>query len=419
MVRVRLWIALVPCLGALAGCDTLLGIHELGVGTVPPGDADVAPDGMLILTDANPVTPQQNDAPRAPDIDARQCWGSTLQLCTTTPSTASLVVMGNLDTDNDADCDAVLPQVGQGGGNENSVAMITGLGSGGAAPPDVCVKSALDWTVASLRVTGHRPLVLFAIDTITIVSTLDDAYGISTAADSNDVQCPVLAAASKGAGASGGAYSTAGGGGGNTTSATGSPATAPLAAPSAIRGGCNGQESGGAGGAGGGAVYLLAGNEIDIGDNIFATGTGGGGGSGAPTSGSTTAGGGGGGGTGGFIGLEAGHAITTDSGYVVVARGCGGGGGGGAAYVVQQGKNGVQYNGQTGGTGKSGGANAASGGAGGTNGGGNGGSASPSKNGNNGASSGGGGGGGGGDGVIWVTGGSLPTGVASPPPIVR
>ena len=261
-----------------------------------------------------------------------------------------------------------------------------------------CVVAATAITInATLRGTGIRPLVLIASDSILINELVDvGSHRVPVeliGAGADPMSCTAGAAPGAGGGGAGGSFTGAGGTGGSgaTGGAGGRPAL-PLAAISELRGGCPGQDGNGSGrgaaGHGGGAIYVIAGNRIDItGPGINASGEGG-----AP--GMTSASGAGGGGAGGMIGLDA---PTIACGSTLIANGGGGGEGSGPAIQGASGSdpmgtgpadggNGNTTLGGDGGHGSAGtsGGPGASGGAGTTNAG----------------SSGGGGGGGGGAGLI-------------------
>lgn len=202
--------------------------------------------------------------------------------------------------------------------------------------PDACFVVAANITVGStslLQVTGSRPLVLLASDKITIAGTLDVASHLGAATGGPGTPDPACTAgtapgtdSSGGGGGAGGTFIGKGGngGGGNGANNGGAAANAPITSPMYLRAGCSGQNGaagggGGEGGHGGGAVYLIAGNEINLsGGRVNA--------SGAAGSTGSTRGGGGGGGSGGMIVLAA-TTITTDDNTIMIANGGGGAGG--------------------------------------------------------------------------------------------
>ena len=198
-----------------------------------------------------------------------------------------------------------------------------------------CVIAATDLTVsAKLGATGARPLILLASHTIhvTTTGTVDvGSHGGQAGAGADPVACPSIAASSSffATGGTGGSFVGLGGRGGGGGSAPGAAA----ATIDQIRGGCAGQngivffgggDAFGPGGHGGGAVYLIAGDSIDVSGEVLATGQGGGGGPMVPGAGEA-GGSGGGGGAGGMIGLDA--PSVTASGLLLASGGGGGGGG--------------------------------------------------------------------------------------------
>ncbi len=238
----------------------------------------------------------------------------------------------------------------------------------GGAP--VAVLSVTSLTIAegvTVVVTGRKPLLIVARETIEIGGVLDagsrvgltniDAHiaqtvqfgaganegcGLNIGGDGRDA--PTTGGSG---GGGGGGFQGAGGMGarGGSTSAAGGAGGA-VVPPSVIRGGCPGGASGPAGdiatapatrasqtrgGAGGGAIRLVAQQSITVAGSISA---GGAGGAGAPL---RSACGGGGGGAGGYIALEA--PTVTISG-ALGANGGGGGGGGGATDFGNEGADG-------------------------------------------------------------------------------
>jgi hypothetical protein len=274
--------------------------------------------------------------------------------------------------------------------------------------PDACFVVAANVTIQDATITGSRPLVIVATDTLTITGKLDIASHNTSGVLTNGpgVANPPTGAcggtvpegdSDGGGGGAGGSFQTKGGNGGTgydaTTVPNGGVAAAIMPTPTLLRAGCSGQTgaaggTGGGGGGGGGAMYLLAGNKIDLSAAVInASGAGG-----AP---GTSRGGGGGGGSGGMVVMyvdSTAGTITTTAATKIVANGGGGGGGGaqGADPDVTMATSAAL------GAGSSGGCS--------TNGGGNGGFlTTPGGNGGPGCNSGGGTmGGGGGGGVGYV-----------------
>lgn len=183
-----------------------------------------------------------------------------------------------------------------------------------------CVIAATNITIAAtLRADGKKPLVLIATDSIITTGLINLIGG----AGSNPSVCSTGTPPVGGGGHAGGSFVGLGGDGGfgSDGGAGGMPA-ASVTDVTELRGGCSGQGAGDvlAAGVGGGAVFLIAGNRIDIQGGINASGQGGG-------PGDSSFGGGVGGGAGGMIGFEA--PIITCNSLLLVAGGGGGGGGGG------------------------------------------------------------------------------------------
>lgn len=348
-----------------AGCDRVFELREVPTYQPPP---DAAPDAM-------------------------KCYGTGLLTICREPPTGDLILAGTFSTGVDSRCE-VLPQIDA---------------------RELCVITAGAITIRDgLAVVGGRPLVLLADTTIRIENVLDAA---SVRGDKNgpgaQLQCGTDGNGSDGSssGSAGGAGGTFGFRGGNgadgaagASDGFGSPLVTPLFD---VRGGCPGFRAGAVnsgsraqGGSGGGAVYLLAGEAIEV------TSTGSINASGAGGQRGDVASGGGGGGAGGLIVLDA---PTVTVGGELFARGGGGGGGGGTA----PGTNGLEATSATSGAG---------GGAAGTSGGGSG---APGCGGPNGTVGGfpttnpatfGGGGGGGACGYIRIYGNRTITGTLSPAP---
>lgn len=194
-----------------------------------------------------------------------------------------------------------------------------------------CVVAAATITVTGmLRATGSRPLVLLASEQIKVNAPIDvssrrntDPGAGADPAVCNPGTAPATAGSTSGGGA-GGSFTRLGGHGGDGASMSSGGLAGAAVLPASVttlRGGCPGQAGAGAsrppGGHGGGAVFLIAGNEIDVDSAIGAGGQGGGG---APV----MAQGGGGGGSGGMIGFDA-PKIVIGNGAAVFATGGGGG----------------------------------------------------------------------------------------------
>lgn len=258
-----------------------------------------------------------------------------------------------------------------------------------AGEPDACAIVAHEITVESLHPFGSRPLVLVALDVLTImdkgvldVGSTPDRLG----AASGTVACAQLAAPSGTcAGYAGGSFGGQGGpGGASVAGAAQSPGT--TTAPDGLRGGCASSRTGETqsslhDGMPGGALYLVAGTDLQILGDVLA---GGAGGSPGLSSGAFGAGGGG---SGGMIVLEA--PMIEVLGTVIAD----GGGGGGGASSAGTGKVGGSSLGRTQAKGGSGATGGGSGGGGSTGGTGDPGATSSSAC---------GGGGGGGTGVIYI-----------------
>lgn len=274
---------------AAPGCTKLLGIE----------DFTLAPDAAI----------------DAPNPDAQLCYGAGLApICLTTVPSGTVTLDTAFDT---TDCPGEV------------IAQPTG--------PELCVIAATQISVsATVTVTGARPLMLLATDTIAVPGSLDVSSRRSPArvgAGANFSDCgagtlPTNTSGGAGGGA-GGTFGTRGANGGDgaplgTVVNNNGTSPALLLPLTFVRGGCkaedggdSGANQGGAGGSSGGAVYLFAGTAIDVQGSIFASGAGGG-----P---SGLHAGGAGGGAGGLIGLEAPTINVTGT---LAANGANGGGGG-------------------------------------------------------------------------------------------
>jgi len=208
--------------------------------------------------------------------------------------------------------------------------------------PDACFVVARNVTIQDATITGSRPLVVVATDTLTIKGKLDvashNASGVLTSGP-GAINPPAGGCAGTapqtdsggGGGGAGGTFTTKGGNGGtgNAGAANGGIAANSMTMPMLLRAGCSGQTggaggTGGSGGGGGGAVYLLAGNVIDLSTaQINASGAGGAIG--------VNRGGGGGGGAGGMVVVFVDSPMGTIT-TAVTTRIVANGGGGGTGY---------------------------------------------------------------------------------------
>jgi hypothetical protein len=245
------------------------------------------------------------DAPAPPD--AQLCFGTGIvQLClASAPTDPPPISMTPLNTDTSPQC-----------------ASLT-------HGDNYCVIAATTFSIqTTLRATGSRPLVLLATDSITIGPagsvdvgshagpTPELGAGHDPLSSCDPPDFPPTTANNTSGGGAGGSFASIGGFGGNGAS-TGSShggfggSSTSSVEISKLRGGCSGQRgaggAGGAGGHGGGAVFLIAGNKIEVKGPVNAGGEGGKGGGVKAATASTPAsgGGGGGGGAGGMIGFDA------------------------------------------------------------------------------------------------------------------
>ena len=348
------WIVLLACVG----CNQILGVQDITLGDAGTAGGDGSGSSALVC------------------IAGAGGSDTLFTPCFAAAPTGDVVLGGTIDTDSSNLC-SVQHQ------------------SGG---PDVCVVAGNTLTVQqNFRASGSRPLVLAAVTDLTVKAMLDISGGAQTAAaGANSGDCLGTApggddATSPGGGGGGALGAPSASGGAGFAGATGGAGTGLIATPTFVRGGCDGKKggtkgsaAGGAGGTAGGALYLIAGNSVDVqGSGTIAAP--GGGGMGGASGGA----GGGGGASGGFVGLDA-PDVSVDG--TIYANGGGGGGGAGIA--------GAGGTGQTGTLGNSaGGAATGGGGAGGTGGVGATGATGGKVPGSNDC---GGGGGGGSIGIVWM-----------------
>jgi hypothetical protein len=258
-----------------------------------------------------------------PDGGMRICYGATdglVRPCFPSAPTDDVMLPAMIDTGASDLCSTNVTSVDN---STNNYCVIAGATIGVAD--------------GAVNVTGAKPLVLFATNTITIGARLDassrrsPSVKIGPGADptSCDMGTPP---GDNGGGAGGSMIGRGGAGGGNAAGVNGGTSGAAQTITT-LRGGCRGQKGGtgalgGDGGHGGGAVYLIAEGSITIMAPITASGQGGLGGA-QNGAGTTGGGGGGGGGSGGMIGLDS-PMITNMATGLVVANGASGAEGGSA-----------------------------------------------------------------------------------------
>jgi hypothetical protein len=255
-----------------------------------------------------------------PMPDARECFGTPLEVCHHPPFEQPLTLPATIDTDQDAQCTfKYTPATG----------------------PDLCVMSGSVITVNATTAHGMRGLLLLATDSIVINGALDvsSKRGGQVGAGGDAASCTAAGAGNQddggGSGGAGGSFIGKGGDGAmGDTNNNGAPAgpsnggaAGAVQAAVFVRGGCPGAKGGdgqggshgGAASHGGGAVYLIAANTIHVTATgaIYASGSGG--------NKADDESGGGGGGSGGLVGLDA-TTLTIDG--IIAANGGGGGGGG-------------------------------------------------------------------------------------------
>jgi hypothetical protein len=284
----------------LGGCDKLFGLSRVSDDTALDAPSDLA------------------------TIDA-PCLGQGIltALCLESPQ-PTINLTSAIDTSSDPRCRKVPQDSG----------------------PELCVLDAHDIVVSELvMVTGTRPLVLLAENSVEITSVLDASSrrGMRTGAGAQMCASGNGANGLNGAGGGGGgSFGFSGGAGGSGQSGAMFPASggmpSTVSPQTAVYGGCAGG-AGGIGGTsgvgaasagdGGGAIYVIAGTQIHVaaGASINASGAAGGGAL-------AKLNGGGGAGSGGFIALDAPMIIIDGE---LFARGGGGGGGGGTSAASSPG----------------------------------------------------------------------------------
>jgi hypothetical protein len=387
-------------------CNTMCGTV---VGQVcPPGqtcdDNGVCkPAGMqgnCLPPEAGLDAHEKIDAPADSFVAGQICFGSFFRTCLDSePPVTPLVLDEPINTNLAASCTLLQPQ---------------------ANLPMVCVIAARDITIPmgqTVRVTGARPLALFATNTIVIAGTIDASsshVGMRGAGGDTGVcqAAGIGAIATSGGGGGGGAGGSLTGGGGKGGNGVGGSPGGLLTPPALagnlehVRGGCPGARGGnssngaaGVGGSGGGALYFMAMNGLELTASAVINASGAAGSSADPRTG------GGGGGSGGFIGFHS-AAYTFAGGARIYAIGGGGSPGGGTSTKGAVGTEATGPNNTLTILGSDGGG-AGGGGA--------------SGNGNSGTngitgSSGGGGGGGGGGGMIGFVGQASVAATFAPPP---
>ena len=273
--------------------------------------------GSLSGTCVGQQTGSGSDASIDVPIDAQLCFGNApFAICLAAAPTAPLPISSTMTI------------------NTDTSSMCVATTSGGA---NYCVVAATSIAItAKLRGVGSKPLVLIAADSITVSTTSGQIDVASHRGDpdrgagANPTVCVAGTPPGTRAGGAGGSFTGKGGKGGNAAGGgTGGQAADGTTSITTLRGGCAGQDGDGGGkgvgGRGGGAVYLIAGNRIDIGGSgIDAAGEGGS--QGTPNAGASS--GAGGGGAGGMIGFDA---LTITCNTLILANGGGGGEGSGEA----------------------------------------------------------------------------------------
>ena len=308
MKRATLWCAIV-----VAGCEKQDPLY-----------CQQHPDDHANCAGADAASSDgRRDAPfdTGPLVDAQLCFGSgAYSVCLTSPPSTPVTLNTGATVDTSASgtlCLATQP---------------TNWIAAGQAP--ACFVVGTTVTVPNVTVSGNRPLVLLASDTLNLTGTLDVASHVVNATSgpaAPSAGCAAFPAAPTasngyGGGGAGASFTTTAGDGGtsnNTGGQGGTPAPGDTTAPVMLRAGCTGQPgadgqgAGGAGGHGGGAAYLVAGTSINLAATAVINASGAGGSAAGQKAG------GGGGGSGGMIVLRA-PTIAVMAGAKLVANGGGG-----------------------------------------------------------------------------------------------
>lgn len=243
-------------------------------------------------------------------IRAVPCLGeAAYTVCPPDSPASPLMLSGTLDTTTSPLCAAAQPPGWVGAGQPPSCFVFA---------PQITINTTLD-------VTGARPLVLAATDSIDVRAVLDVAsHPLKVGPGALSATCAAFpgvpdAGPNGGGGGVGGPFMTGGGGGGGHGTTGGLGGVGGSGQSLTLRAGCDGQRGGtgdvaaGPAGRGGGAVYLVAKNTITITGGINASG-------GGATGGGNSSGGSGGG-SGGMIKL---FASTIASSGALIANGGGG-----------------------------------------------------------------------------------------------
>ena len=294
-------------LAALGGCQAFFGLDH-----VDPLKVDAALDAKIYM-----------DAPPAGIVCAGVA-GAPLHICAPEAMLQGVTYSTAIDINTDDD------------------AMCTRVEAAQNRQQALCLLIATDLTIdsaGSLTAHGSRPLVVVAMNTLTIAGAVDvsshsGSNTIGAAAD--DSSCTIkngsvqAAGTNTSGGGAGGSFGSLGGAGGAPAAGGALPASIGVdpTTLTLVRGGCIGGAGGtdhsghtAAGGHSGGAVYLMGGTAVSISGAVRANGSGGQGGASTIA---TDYAGGAGGGTGGLIMIDTPSLTVTG---VVMANGGAGGAG--------------------------------------------------------------------------------------------